>query len=99
MTWAPTMEASKSNWPCWMWQLLHWLSSICGRLTWLRPVAKFTSSWQEPQASRPGLVFQALDWVAALEWQVVQFRTSCGNTTLEKSDQAPRCQMRDGVPA
>ena len=36
-------------------KFLHWLSFGCGRLTWFAPVAKFTSSWQEPHAA-------ALDW-------------------------------------
>src|ERR1035438_1364724 len=62
---APGMEASKSETAFEVWQFAHMLSSGCGRLTWFAPVAKFTSSWQEPHAAALGLVFQALFWVAA----------------------------------
>src|SRR5215475_397149 len=84
---APGMEASKS-WVAWaVWQFLHWLSSICGRLRWPAPVAKLMSSWQEPQTAALGLVFQLSAWGASLAWQVVQLRTSWGKVTVEKSDQ------------
>src|ERR1017187_7132728 len=95
----PGMELSKSETWLALWQFLPCLSSGSTRLTWFKPVAKFTSSWQEPHAAAPGLVFQASAWVAAAAWQTVQLRTSCGKTTVEKSDQAPRCQIRYGVPA
>src|ERR1035438_5373335 len=44
--WAPWMDASNSSSPLGVWQEAHWLSSTCGRFTWLAPVAKLTSSWQ-----------------------------------------------------
>src|SRR5579883_1697761 len=55
---APGTEASKSRVDLLMWQFWHWLSSIWGRFKWFWPVAKFTSSWQDPQAARVGLFFQ-----------------------------------------
>src|ERR1035441_9011245 len=59
---APGIEASKSDTWFEVWQFLHMLSSVCGRLTWFAPLAKFTSSWQEPHAALLGLVFQASAW-------------------------------------
>src|ERR1017187_46495 len=61
---APGIEASKSIEACEVWQPLHCLSSICGRFKWLAPVAKFTSSWQEPHTAALGFVFQLSAWVA-----------------------------------
>src|SRR3954453_4628522 len=55
-TCAPLIEASNSNSPCGMWQIPHWLSLTCGPPACFAPVAKFTSSWQEPQDTRVGLV-------------------------------------------
>ena len=79
---------------CGVWQFLHWLSSSSGRLTWFWPVAKLTSSWQEPQAAWLGLVFQlSACLVKPGVWQTVQLRISCGNTMSEKSLMAPRCTM------
>src|ERR1035441_5357971 len=92
---APGIEASKSVCFADGWQPWHWLSSICGRLTWLAPVAKFTSSWQDPHAATLGFVFQLSACLAPAAWQVVQFLTSCGKTTVEKSDHAPRCQSEE----
>ena len=60
---------------------------------------KLTSSWQAPQTTLLGLVFQLSAWVAPLAWQVVQLRMSCGKTTVEKSDHWPRCQMRLAIRA
>src|SRR5271157_1786741 len=64
---APGIEASKSETAFELWQFLHMLSSGCGRLTWFAPLAKFTSSWQEPHAAAVGLVLQASGWAAAAE--------------------------------
>src|SRR5450759_1875842 len=75
---APLMDASNSSSPWGMWHWVHWLSETCGRLTWFKPVAKFTLSWQEPQAARLGLVSQLLDCVAPVtlvsSWQNTQRR-------------------------
>ena len=52
---------------------------------------KYTLSWQEPQASLPGCVFQSSPCGVALaasgvpSWQRVQLRTSCVKVTAEKS--------------
>ena len=67
---APLIEASNSNSPCGMWQFVHWLSETCGRFTWFWPVAKFTLSWQLPQAARLGFFSHASDCVAPV--------TDCG---------------------
>src|SRR5215831_11434443 len=87
--WAPLMEASNSSSPCGMWQLVHSLSDTCGRLTWFLPVAKLTSSWQLPQASRLGFFSQASDWVAPVtfcdSWQNSQRRGSLGSATVDQS--------------
>src|ERR1035437_1793399 len=86
---APMMEASNSNSPWGIWHCVHWLSSTCGRLTWFLPVAKFTSSWQAPQAARLGLVSQLLDCVAPVtdvgSWQNMQRRASERRTTVDQS--------------
>src|SRR5450432_306468 len=58
------MEASNSSSPCGKWQPEHWASDACGRFTWLAPVAKLISSWQEPHAARLGLVNQLSACVA-----------------------------------
>src|SRR5260370_2451609 len=84
-TCAPGIEASKSYVAWETWQFLHWLSSNCGRFTWFSPLAKLTSSWQEPQAAREGLVFQLSACLVPPAWHLVPFRTSCGKTTSEKS--------------
>src|SRR5450759_5927892 len=84
------MEASNSSSPWGMWHWVHWLSETCGRLTWFKPVAKFTLSWQEPQAARLGLVSQLLDCVAPVtlvsSWQNTQRRGSDGRTTVDQSE-------------
>src|ERR1035437_4937918 len=89
---APWMEASNSSSPCGMWHWAHWPSETCGRLTWLAPVAKFTLSWQDPQATRLGLVSQLLACAAPAtdvgSWQNAQRRGSEGNTTADQSDTA-----------
>src|SRR5665811_202526 len=89
---APLMEASNSSSPCGMWHWVHWLSETCGRLTWLAPVAKFTLSWQDPQATRLGLVSQLLACAAPVtcvgSWQNTQRRGSDGRTTVDQSDTA-----------
>src|SRR5947209_857543 len=53
---APGIEASKSAVACGVWQFLHWLSSGCTRFKWFAPVAKFTSSWHDPQTAALGFV-------------------------------------------
>src|ERR1035437_4597177 len=63
---APGTEASKSSAAWAVWQFLHPLLSNCGRLTWFRPVGKFTSAWQDPHASAVGFVFQLSAWGAPL---------------------------------
>ena len=51
------------------------------------PVAKLTSSWQEPQAARVGLVYQALACAAPVvdSWHSAQRRGSEGRTTVDQS--------------
>src|SRR5579872_5139871 len=98
-TCAPGMDESNSSAAVEIWQSLHCPSSGCGRLTWPCPVAKLTSSWQEPQAAWLGLVFQLSACFGPCAWQVVQLRTSCGNTTVEKSVTAPRCTTKYFPPA
>src|SRR5436190_16327648 len=81
--WAPGMEASNSPPVPELWQFLHCLSSICARLRWFAPVSKLTSSWHDPQAARPGLVFQLFACAVFDPWQDVQFRVSCGKAISE----------------
>jgi hypothetical protein len=51
-----------------------------------KPVAKSTSSWQAPQATRVGSVRNALACAAPVVWlwQTSQRRGSAGSITLEK---------------
>src|ERR1700678_3367215 len=84
MVCAPRMEASNSWSPCGMWQVEHSTSLNCGPPGGFAPVAKFTLSWQDPHAAAVGLIRYALDCVAVGVWQIVQLRTSDGNTTVEK---------------
>src|SRR5262245_52612150 len=60
ITCAPMMDGPKSAVPCGTWQVAHFASSVTAMLEeeWPWPVAKFTLSWQEPQTSMAGLVFQ-----------------------------------------
>src|SRR5690242_89350 len=81
------MEASYSISPCGMWHCEHWLSLACGRLTWPAPVAKFTSSWQAPQAARVGFFIHASACAAPDfgSWQNSQRIAFEGIATVEKS--------------
>src|SRR5579884_700040 len=86
-TCAPLIDASNGISPCGIWHVEQSLSSNCGPPGWFTPVAKFTSSWHDPQASRLGVVRNAVAWVAPVVWlwQTSQRRTSAGSTTVEKS--------------
>src|SRR5579871_1148598 len=82
------MEASNGVSPCGTWQLWHCASSAWNPPGWLAPVAKFTSSWQAPQAARDGSVMYALAWAALVvwSWHTSQRCTMAGSTTVEKSE-------------
>ena len=60
------------------------LKLICGNPAWFSPVAKFTSSWQAPHATRLGFRYASC-WAAPLScsWQWVHLRASAGKTTRE----------------
>ena len=71
---APRIDASNSRSPWGWWHLAHSSSFSCTRLAplWFKPVAKFTSSWHEPQTFRLGRVYQTSFSPALVSWQVVQ---------------------------
>ena len=69
----------------------HVVVEACGRLTWFSPVAKFTSSWQEPQAPRVGFVFQ-LSACGAFWWQTVQ------STDVPREDHSREVRPCAAVP-
>ena len=68
------------------WQPAQAASLVCFRLVelWPTPVAKFTSSWQEPQAARLGFFCQAATSLPLPVWHLVQFSITAGKATFHQ---------------
>src|SRR5579884_964733 len=93
-----------------MWQVEQRLSLACGPPAWFLPVAKLTSSWQDPQAAALGFAANAFAWAAPVvcSWQNWQRRGSLGSSTVDQSETAllkptiwygvPACTLGSSLP-
>ncbi len=66
------------------WQDVQAASSAYGPPSWCSPLAKFTSSWQEPQAAREGWVFQLSTSAPVPWWHFAQFAMTAGNSAFHQ---------------
>src|SRR5512133_114051 len=61
------------------WHSAQPTSLVAGPPVWFAPVVQLMRSWQEPQASRDGTVFQLFTSAPPPVWHTTQFSSRAGN--------------------